>query len=233
MKYQLRWDEKEENKFIEYDVNKLHRPREERLYLAEEKILIPRRATQIFGTIDTEQFYVLNTAYIGLLKDNTFNLSFILALLNSKLLNEIYKTIYFGWQITIPALNSFLIPKISYEMQLFFKMLVDYLMFLNDKEKFLILSHTENGRIASHIEDILNMMVYELYFEEHMKEKEVNLDVLQFISPKLEELKNKAMEDQIKDFYEWYQQPANPVRQRILLIDTRSPDILSIVNKSV
>ena len=76
-------------------------------------------------------------------------------------------------------------------------------------------------------------MVNELYFEEHMKEKEVNLDVLQFISPKLEELKNKAMEDQIKDFYEWYQQPANPVRQRILLIDTRSPDILSIVNKSV
>ena len=75
------------------------------------------------------------------------------------------------------------------------------------------------------------MMVYELYFEEHMKE--VGIDVLQFVTPQLESLQNQAIESQIKSFYEWYQKPENAVRQRLMLIDTRSPDILAVINKSV
>jgi hypothetical protein len=34
----------------------------------------------------------------------------------------------------------------------------------------------------------------------------------------------------IKKFYEWYQEPENAVRQRMLLIETRSPDILAVIN---
>ena len=74
-------------------------------------------------------------------------------------------------------------------------------------------------------------MVYELYLEEHMKE--VGIDVLQFVTPQLESLQNQAIESQIKSFYEWYQKPENAVRQRLMLIDTRSPDILAVIHKSV
>ena len=104
-------------------------------------------------------------------------------------------------------------------------------MYLYQQNSNNILSHTDNTRIASHLEDILNMMVYELYFEEHMKE--VDLDVLQFVTPIIENLQNLPIERQIKELYEWYQKPENAVRQRLMLIDTRSPDILAVINKSV
>jgi hypothetical protein len=93
------------------------------------------------------------------------------------------------------------------------------------------LSDVENVFLASHKEDILNMMVYELYFEEHMKE--VDLDVLQFVTPIIENLQNLPIERQIKELYEWYQKPENAVRQRMMLIDTRSPDILAVIHKSM
>ena len=71
------------------------------------KILMPRRATELYGCIDYEQFYALNTAYILLLKDKvSVELELFLSLINSKLHNFIYKQLYFGWQITIPALEN-------------------------------------------------------------------------------------------------------------------------------
>lgn len=106
LKYKINWNEKLENKYIAY-TNKLHRPREERLFLNEKKILMPRRATELYGCIDYEQFYALNTAYILLLKDKvSVELELFLSLINSKLHNFIYKQLYFGWQITIPALEN-------------------------------------------------------------------------------------------------------------------------------
>ncbi|MBK7467880.1 MAG: hypothetical protein IPJ43_14350 [Saprospiraceae bacterium] len=114
-----------------------------------------------------------------------------------------------------------------------FESLVDYLLYLHNKKTPQILSHTDNTHIASHIEDILNMMVYELYFEEHMKE--VGIDVLQFINPKpIDTLKtDKAKAEVIQEFYDWYQKPDNAVRQRMLLVDTRSKDIIGLINKSL
>jgi adenine-specific DNA-methyltransferase len=77
------------------------------------------------------------------------------------------------------------------------------------------------------------MMVYELYFEEHMKK--VGIDVLQFINPKpIDTLKSdKEKAEVIQEFYEWYQKPDNAVRQRMLLVDTRSKDIIGLINKSL
>ena len=75
------------------------------------------------------------------------------------------------------------------------------------------------------------MMVYELYFEEHMKE--VGLDVLQYINPKsMDTLKSDAAKAEvIQEFYEWYQKPDNAVRQRIEIANEKSPHILAIINK--
>jgi hypothetical protein len=94
-------------------------------------------------------------------------------------------------------------------------------------------SHTENTRLASHLQDVLNMMVYELYFQEHMKEN--GIDVLQYINPKpIADIKKEGEKAEIiKNFYLWYQKPENPVRQRILLVETRSQDKIALINKSI
>lgn len=106
--------------------------------------------------------------------------------------------------------------------------LVDYILFLKNNND--ILTHTDNDNICTHIESILDMMVYELYFTEYMKEK--GLKVLEYINQKpfTEETTNEQKAVIIKNFYEWYQEPENAVRQRMLLIETSSPDILAVIN---
>jgi adenine-specific DNA-methyltransferase len=44
---------------------------------------------------------------------------------------------------------------------------------------------------------------------------------------------DKEKAEVIKEFYEWYQKPDNAVRQRMLLVDTRSKDIIGLINKSL
>lgn len=118
VKWRINWDIKEYDKYLSY-TNKLHRAREERLFLAEKKILLPRRATKIVATIDYEQYYALNTAYICLnKKEDEYNTEFLLGVLNSKLVDYYYSMLFFGWQITIPALEVIPIPICDKEKQL-------------------------------------------------------------------------------------------------------------------
>jgi hypothetical protein len=104
-KYQLNWDIKKENLYIKYSRD-LHRPRVERIFLANTKIVLPRRSTKLICTIDDQQYYLLNTAYIILPLNNDVNLYYILGILNSKLMDFYYQNLFFGWQITIPSLNT-------------------------------------------------------------------------------------------------------------------------------
>ena len=191
--------------------------------------------------------YCINACFVQetLLNDinsmNIINFSvspkYILSILNSKLISfwfvhkfgKLQRGIF--PQFKINELEIFPIKNINQLLQTKFSIISNYLMYLYNQSSSNIFPHTDNTRIASHFEDMLNMMVYELYFEEHMKE--VDLDVLQFIASKLESLQNLPIEQQIKELYEWYQKPDNAVRQRMMLIDTRSPDILAVINKSV
>ena len=200
------------------------------------KILTRQTADSIIATIDTNNYFYSNTIHGTIIKDDTFEIKFILSILNSNVLKYYYRqTTSEGGkvfaQVKIEILRQMPIKITEKLKQTSFVILVDYLLHLYNKENPAILLHTENSRIASHLEDILNMMVYELYFEEHMKE--VDLDVLQFVTPILESLQNLPIEQQIKELYEWYQKPENAVRQRMMLIDTRSPDILAVIHKSI
>ena len=200
------------------------------------KILTRQTADSIIATIDTNNYFYSNTIHGTIIKDDTFEIKFILSILNSNVLKYYYRqTTSEGGkvfaQVKIEILRQMPIKITEKLKQTSFVILVDYLLHLYNKENPAILLHTDNTRIASHIDDILNMMVYELYFEEHMKE--VDLDVLQFVTPIIENLQNLPIEQQIKELYEWYQKPENAVRQRMMLIDTRSPDILAVIHKSM
>ncbi len=116
VKWRINWDIKEYDRYLSY-TNKLHRPREERLFLAEKKILLPRRATKIVATIDYQQYYALNTAYICLNKKNKYETEYLLGILNSKLADYFYSMLFMGWQITIPALEVIPIPSCNKENQ--------------------------------------------------------------------------------------------------------------------
>ena len=212
-------------------------PRKKEMFEGERIVL--RRIVGKEGLISQylKDDYVNNSLlHVVKLYNELYYTKFVLSILNSKLIGFYFISKYARKEKTFPEIRIHELESLPIKIteklkQTSFVILVDYLLHLYNKENPAILLHTDNTRIASHIEDILNMMVYELYFEEHMKE--VDLDVLQFVTPVIENLQNLPIEQQIKELYEWYQKPENAVRQRMMLIDTRSPDILAVIHKSM
>jgi adenine-specific DNA-methyltransferase len=233
-KYVTLWDGK---RWIKYGDN-LGAPRYSANFDLPAKIVIRQTSDRLIATLDTQKFVCMKNMHVINPKDENYNLKYVLAIINSKLMDFYYETLNPEKgealaEVKKENVEKLLIKKASREAQNPFVNLVDYLLFTNHKESVPMLSHTENSRLSTHLLEVLNMMVYELYFEKHMKENEI--DVLQFIIPKpIFDLKNKdAKAEVIKDFYLWYQKPENPVRQRMLLVETRSKDKIALINKSI
>lgn len=106
--------------------------------------------------------------------------------------------------------------------------LTDFLLYLYDNNNADILTHTSNKRMATHIEEIVDMIFYELYFEQHMKDNQIDV---------IADLNNYDWSDKsdaitIEAFYKWYQQSENMVRQKIMLLDTRSNNFIYQIHRT-
>ncbi|MGL4956772.1 MAG: TaqI-like C-terminal specificity domain-containing protein, partial [Bacteroidales bacterium] len=114
----------------------------------------------------------------------------------------------------------------------------NYLIFLNDTTQLPVNSFTDNASIAPVFEDVANMMVYELYFKQHMQE--LKIDVLQFVDTaqhfKPIDTSDKANKEAnakiIGDCYKWLQGQDNPIRNRIILSNIKSKDIIRRINST-
>jgi adenine-specific DNA-methyltransferase len=125
------------------------------------------------------------------------------------------------------------IPEIkSDKIQQKFETIADYLIYLNDESKSSVNPDTSNASIASVFEDVLNMMVYELYFEQHMKEEEI--DMLKFVDfESIEKVKSlKAKGEIINDAFKELQEQKNQIRNRIILSNIRSKNIIARINET-
>lgn len=170
------------------------------------------------------------------------NLKYLLLFLNSKLiewyLDKItsstgqgtnqWKKIYVE-QLPIPKL-------IDLQLQHKFEVIADYLIFLNDNTQPNINPYADNVSISPVFEDVANMMVYEMYFNQHMKE--LDIDVLQFVDTEtyfkpIENLSNpEEKKDIIATCYKWLQESSNPIRNRIILSNIKSTDIIRRINST-
>ena len=235
-RYSVEWS----GEYLKYGKH-LAEPRNNFDLFSTERILvrqIPSKPPYCINACFTKEVFLNDINSMNII-DIKINPKYLLSLLNSKLIS-LWFVHKFGKmqrglfpQFKINELEIFPISQATNSIQFKLAIISDYLMFVYKPQSVSITTHTDNNRIASHFEDVLNMMVYELYFEEHMKK--VGIDVLQFINPKpIDTLKSdKEKAEVIKEFYEWYQKPDNAVRQRMLLVDTRSKDIIGLINKSL
>ena len=166
-------------------------------------------------------------------------LKYLLTILNSRIalwyFNQITTTSGMGtsrWkkykieQLPIPEIHD-------NKQEQNFETLADYLIFLNDESKPPVNPYTDNASISAVFEDVVNMMVYELYFEEHMKQEEI--DVLQFVNEKAFPAlgkDEKANAEIIGKVYKWLQEQENPIRNRVILSNIRSKDIIRRINST-
>ena len=183
------------------------------------------------------QFYQTTTIY-GYIKYDNVKCSYksLLALLNSHLCwwfmqntGNVMANGYFRYK---PAyINPFPLPsdEAILAAEPIIEPLVDCLTYLYNKDNSDIYSHTSNKNLRIHFNDILDMVVYELYFADHMKEQ--NIYVIERLkqSPLVDSsLKNDR--ERIEKTYKWFQTSENLVRQSLMLLDTRSKDILYFIH---
>ena len=169
---------------------------------------------------DDQQYYTNKTTFIL----TGENLKYLLLLLNSKLL-----VWYFSQISTSTGMGTTMWSKYKVEevpiMQVSdteiwkFERVANILLFLNSAD--------EDG-LAVAFEDLANMMVYEIYFREELKNKDI--DVLQFVTdnafPDITQAEDKKVVIQ-KAYYE-LQQKDNPIRNRTLIASSRSETIARI-----
>jgi len=206
-----------------------------------EKIIIGRLTKKIQACIDLNKFCVGKATVIT---DSRISLKLLLCILNSKVSNYWYFTKFETTHMAggylrfdIPYLEQLPIPKIVDDSSIRkFENIVDYLIFLNDNITPPINAYADNASIAPVFDDVANMMVYELYFKEHMQELELNIlnepEWDNYFKP-IVDVKDKEQKAKIiGECYTWLQKQDNPIRNKIILSNVKSKDIIRRINAS-
>jgi hypothetical protein len=217
----------------------LHWARYKELFL-DSKIILRQTSDSIRATIDENEYFALDSILIVKLQSNfQASLKYVLAILNSRLTNFIYKNLtqeeYRAFaQVKSKNVRKLLVPQISIEEQKLFENLVDYLLFLNDENNSSLSSLVPNSYIAKIFEEILDGCIYELCFEEHMRSLRINiLDYVKETIKPIENLPEPQLKAQtINEVFQQLRRSENPIRNRIQLFVTSSPDILKPIIQS-
>ncbi|MCB9310702.1 MAG: Eco57I restriction-modification methylase domain-containing protein [Lewinellaceae bacterium] len=193
-----------------------------------EKVIWKRIGSIMRFAYSNEEMYCLDSTCIA----TGEKIKYLTAVLNSRAgLYQLFKTspqTGTGDQIiSVQALEPLLVHYPSEEVEAKFNLMVDYILCIK-KSKDVLFQSVTNEHISGIFENLVNMMVYELYFEEEMKAKEI--DVLQFVTEKAfpDITKSEDKKAIIQKVYYELQEKDNPIRNRILVASSRSETIARI-----
>ena len=188
-----------------------------------EKIVFTKASKEQAFFYERHNRILLQTAYIATGKEAML----LTALLNSKIVNYSFNFFYYSGgikgEITHQAISEIPIPKIPKQDQKPFETLVEYI---------LLLKQQENDTQSFYFEQIIDGMVYELYFEKEIKQ--AGCDILKYLND-LPEIKdempdNEKMKTITKVFNKLYDKES-PVRKNLFFMD--SVEEVAIIKKSL
>jgi len=177
---------------------------------------------------DTEGFYTNDTAFII----RGESLKFLTVILNSSLIDYAYKKYYSGGGLGDSGIRykKEFIERIpvptNYDNQIF--------EIIHD-----VSSYSLKLKDSNLFYEISNALVFNLYFPDHMKEREI--DVMKFVEQDIakvmqgrefEKLKDTEKEEVIEQLHQIWSHPDSEVRNRIKLFAVRSPEILKPIIES-
>lgn len=184
-------------------------------------------------TVDLERMYI--NAPANMLTSERDDIKYLGAVLNSRVTSFMMRQIAYSrehgyLEYKKVFVEQMPVPELPAGQQRPFVILVDYLLFLYDRHKPPVHPHITNEGVAAVFEKFLNMAIFELYFEQHMRENE--WDVLQFFDlPDLSALPDDtAKAVVIKEQYERLEDYENPVRNRAILANLHSKHIIAKIN---
>ena len=210
----------------------LHRARVESFFIGEKIVALRKCAGRPVFAYANGLNYMSATFYV--IKTNRVNMKYLTGLLNSKLiefwLKNKGKMQGANYQLDKEPLQQIPIAVPAVNIQKLIATLVDYIILICSTKDSLS-ELVSNETIASFFEKIIDGCVYELYFEEHMKEQEINIidSALELIKPITHLSSDKEKADMILDVFMNIKKTDNSIRNRLDLFTLRSPEILKLI----
>lgn len=211
----------------------LHRAREEKFFKGEKIIALRKCVGRPSFSYSDFDCYVSATFYV--IKTSRVNQKYLLGFLNSRLiefwLRNKGKMQGDNFQLDKEPLLGIPIANPDKKIQSVIANCVDYVLLLNDKNVSDISALVSNRFIANYFEEIIDGCIYELYFEEHMKDCEINIldEVAKRVIP-ISNLNTIHERSQIiLDVFNGIKKTDNPIRTRLELFTLRSPEFLRII----
>ena len=209
-------------------------PKDEKYYV-NPKILVRQIISDtLIAAYDNEQFYADQTLYVLINYPGRFqSLKFYTAILNSKLMGFYFRKFYSEEddlfpKIKVNELKDLPVPsgdKINVNI---FEVLVDYIILIKKIENHHpINEYVPNSHIAQTFEEVLDVLIYELYFPEEFKSAQITL--MKYAERDFESIVGKDEKDAIEIIHASYQKmraKENEIRQNIKLMDTRLYELI-------
>ena len=129
---------------------------------------------RIIATLINGNMYCANsTNYIA--NDKNLNIKYLLGVLNSSLVNFFIKQTSTNTNITAKVLNSIPIAIPSAKMQEAIVRVVDYIMQIKSLSSDIVIDqYVDNEVIARQFENVIDALVYELYFSDEFKQANIS-----------------------------------------------------------
>lgn len=179
-----------------------------------------------------EEIYLINSAYF-MLPPKGYDSNFLLGLLNSKLVEFfVYKNATTSGMGTIRWINSIVstipIPDVDAVRQNPIIILVNYIAFLHKlADDSQINEFVPNSHLVGLFEEVIDALVYELYFEADFKA--ANIAFQQFVERDFRDIDGKSKNEAIEIVHSAYQklrEPDSEIRNNLKLMDIKLSELI-------
>jgi len=209
----------------------LHWPRYSQLF-TEPKIIMRQTSDSIRCVYDDNGYFTLNSILVFKKNTEQFSYKYIATVFNSKITDYLYKNLTQEEGRTFaevkPAnVRKLYIPNATPEEQQLLANLYDYMRFLRNQKSHNVHEVVGNDFVGDYFQDIIDGCVYELFFREHMKEREI--DIIRFTYDYIKPIIGLTYEEQykiIQNAFVSIKMNNNPIRSRLMDFIAKSPDIL-------
>lgn len=199
----------------------------------EPRILVRRTGDSLCCAYLEKKAITESTLYSVWSINHRYDNKYLFGLLNSSCLNYYLRQLMITNKQAFPQIlmtDLEELPIKYHKNQIPFISIVDFILFAREENP--KLKGIENSQFVSeYYEQILNGCVYELYFGEEMKKNGV--DILELVEKDLEQVKKLSPEKAIATLYDKWQQPKNEVRNRLLLMSTRCPETIGVIEANL
>lgn len=214
----------------------LHRPREEKIFNKKEKIVGVITADRIIVAIDNKKLYPTDGVYLFGANSKKISNKLLVSILNSKLSTYIYRLMTLEQGRILAQVK----PKVLEQLPVKtpdnpspFENLVDFIQYLKINET-PINEYVPNSHIAETFEEIIDAMVFELYFPDEFRKAGVHF--IKYAERDFQSIVEKSPEEQkeiIHSTYQLLREKDNEIRSNLHLMDVRLTDLIMPIKSTI